>query len=140
MLRAVLDTNVLVAGMRSVRGASFELLRLLDTKIWAVVLSNTLLTEYQEVLHREQPALPYSHQEIEKALDNLCVRAEQWHLRNRWLPMLPDPDDEAMVHLAVESGADYIVTHNVRHVEPARELGVRVVTPGEFLRKLRKEL
>lgn len=66
-----MDTNVLVAGLRSQSGASHELLRLLKRQEWALVLSNTLLTEYQEVLHREQRALPYSHHEIERLLDGL---------------------------------------------------------------------
>jgi len=61
------------------------------------------LTEYQEVLHREQSALPYTHEEIERLLDGLCFCAEKVHLRSRWWPVLTGTDDEAMVHLAVES-------------------------------------
>ena len=45
-----------------------------------------------------------------------------------------------MVHLAVESNAEYLVTHNVRHLQPAGRLGVSVVTPREFLRELRKQI
>ncbi|MEW6160788.1 MAG: putative toxin-antitoxin system toxin component, PIN family [Verrucomicrobiota bacterium] len=139
-MRAVLDTNVLVAGLRSKRGASHELLRLLDQREWTMVLSNTLLTEYQEVLHREQIALSYTHEELERLLDGLCLRAEKVHLRSRWWPVLTDADDEAMVHLAVESRTEYLITFNVRHLQPAVEMGVSVVTPAEFLRKLRGKL
>jgi putative PIN family toxin of toxin-antitoxin system len=135
-----MDTNVLVAGLRSNTGASHELLRLLDRREWTLVLSNTLLTEYQEVLHREQGVLPYTHEEIERVLDGLCFRADQVHLRSLWLPVLQDADDEAMVHLAVESRTEYLVTHNVRHLQPAAELGVSVVTPGEFLRRMRGQV
>ena len=53
-MRAVMDTNVLFAGLRSRQGAGHQLLRLLSQRRWTLVLSNTLLTEYQEVLHREQ--------------------------------------------------------------------------------------
>ena len=139
-MRAVLDTNVLVAGLRSQRGASHELLRMLDRREWTLVLSNTLLTEYQEVLHREQSELPYTHEEIQRVLDGLCFRAEKVHLRTRWWPVLTDADDEAMVHLAVESRTAFLVTHNVRHLQPAVEVGVSVMTPAEFLRTLRGEL
>ncbi len=138
MMRAVLDTNVALAGLRSRRGASFELLRLLGARQWSLVLSNTVLTEYQEVLHREQAALPYSHEEIERFLDGLCQRAERHRLSARWWPVLTDPDDEALVHLAVESRVGYIVTHNLSHLRPAETLGVRVLAPGEFLNELRK--
>lgn len=139
-MRAVMDTNVLVAGLRSRRGASHELLRLLTRQQWTLVLSNTLLTEYQEVLHREQSALPYSHEEIERLLDGLCLRADKWGLRSRWWPVLQDADDEAMVHLAVDSRTEYLVTHNVRHLRPAGRFGVSVVTPAEFLRELRERI
>jgi putative PIN family toxin of toxin-antitoxin system len=137
-MRAVADTNVLLAGLRSRRGASHELLRLLSQGRWILVLSNTLLTEYQEILHREQSLLPYSHEDIERLLDGLCARSEKRRLGTRWWPVLTDADDEMMVHLAVESKVDYLVTQNVRHLRPAGRLGVSVVTPREFLQELRK--
>jgi len=139
-MRAILDTNVLVAGLRSRRGAAHEILRRLARRQWTIVLSNNVLTEYQEVLHREQRALPYTHEEIERLLDGLCLAAEKKRLRSRWWPVLSDPDDEMMVHLAVEGRVEYVVTHNVRHLQPAGRFGVSVVTPAEFLRELRKKV
>lgn len=136
-MRAVVDTNVLLAGLRSRSGASHQLLRLLSQRRWILILSNTLLTEYQEILHREQALLPYTHQEIERLLDGLCSRSEKRRLRTSWWPVLDDADDEMMVHLAVESRADYLVTHNVRHLQPASRLGICVVTPRDFLLELR---
>src|SRR6266436_1764716 len=94
------------------RGASFELLRLLEGRKWSLVLSNTVLTEYQEILHREQASLPYNHEELERILHGLCHRAEHWRLHSHWWPVLTDADDEAMVHLAVYSRVDYLITHN----------------------------
>ena len=99
-----------------------------------------MLTEYQEVLHREQSALPYTDEEIERLLDGLCLGAEKKRLRSRWWPVLSDPDDEMMVHLAVEGRVEYVVTHNVRHLQAAGRFGVSVVTPAEFLRELRKKV
>src|SRR5438874_2015094 len=52
-LEAVLDTNVLIAGLRSRRGASFELLRLVGNERWRLHLSTALLLEYEEVARRE---------------------------------------------------------------------------------------
>ena len=42
-VRAVMDTNVLVAALRSRHGASFEVLRRLRLGQWTAVLSNHLL-------------------------------------------------------------------------------------------------
>ena len=92
------------------------------------------------MLHREQGALPHSHEEIKRLLDGLCLAAEKRRLRSRWRPVLSDPDDEALAQLAVEARAQYLVTHNVRHLQAAGVLGVSVVTPAEFLRELRERI
>ena len=56
-----MDTNVLVAGLRSQRGASNQLLQSLRAGQWTLVLSNTTLGEYHEVLHRQAEAFGMSH-------------------------------------------------------------------------------
>jgi hypothetical protein len=45
-LETVLDTNVLISALRSRRGASFELLRLVGNERWQLHLSTALLLEY----------------------------------------------------------------------------------------------
>jgi predicted nucleic acid-binding protein len=139
MLRAVLDTNVIYAALRSRAGASYELLWQLSEGRWKLVLSNTLCTEYEEVLRREAATLGMTMNEIGTVLDDLCALAERRHLRTPWIPVLNDPDDEAQVHLAFETGVEYIVTHNVRHLAPAQTLGIAVLTPIEFLNILRNQ-
>lgn len=137
-MRAVLDTNVLVAGLRSQRGASHELLALLRAGKWTLVLSNTVLGEYHEVLHREADALGLSHADADAYLDVLCALAEQRTLTTAWQPAAADPDDEAFVQLAREAQVEYLVTHNVNDVAGVRQFGVQVVRPAEFLSRVRK--
>ena len=132
-----MDTNVLYAGLRSREGASFQLLRLLQDGKWKVLLSNTVVTEYEEILLREADALGMSHEETGKLLDDICALAERCHLSGRWQPLLADPEDEAFAHLASEAEADYLVTHNQRHYEAIRQRGIRVVTPRLFLDTVR---
>jgi predicted nucleic acid-binding protein len=139
MLRAVLDTNVIYAALRSRAGASYELLWQLSEGRWKLVLSNTLCTEYEEVLRREAAILGMTMNEIGTVLDDLCALAERRHLRTAWIPVLNDPDDEAQVHLAFETGAEYIVTHNLRHLDAARKLGIGVLTPKDFLNIVRNQ-
>ena len=136
-LHAVMDTNVLYAGLRSRRGASYQILDALWRRRWTLVLSNTVLTEYEEILNREARTLGLASERINNLLDALCVLAEPRYLSGVWHPVLTDPDDEMLVHLAVESGADYLISHNVRHLEPARRLGVNLLEPREFLAILR---
>ena len=139
MLRAVVDTNVIYAALYSKTGASSQLLDSLVDGRWKLVLSNTLCAEYEEIVRRNSQALGMTDDKIERFLDAICTLAEQHHMRTAWIPMLQDPDDEAQVHLAFEAGVHYIVTHNVRHLEPARALGIEVLTPKEFLEIVRNQ-
>ena len=138
--RAVMDTNVLYAGLRSQRGASFELLRLLRAGKWTLLLSNTVVTEYEEILQREASLLRITSDEIAKLLDDLCAPAECHRLSGPWQPILSDPDDEAFVHLASEAKADYLISHNRQHYGPAGQCGIQVVTPREFLGTIRTKI
>ena len=139
-MRAVMDTNVLVAALRFRRGASYELLRLLREGKWTLVLSNTVLGEYHEVLHREAGVLKLTQAEADAYLDALCALAEQRALTSEWQPAAADPDDEPLVQLARETGVRYLVTHNVRDVRGATQFGVQVLRPSEFLELLRKNV
>jgi predicted nucleic acid-binding protein len=41
-----------------------------------------------------------------------------------------------VLELAVAAGCDAIVTHNRRDFGPARQFGVRVLSPAEFLQEI----
>ncbi|HEV7405042.1 MAG TPA: putative toxin-antitoxin system toxin component, PIN family [Chthoniobacteraceae bacterium] len=127
-----MDTNVLDSGLRSQFGKSFELLRALREGRWRAVVSNHLVHEYEEILKVHAEELGLSYADIDDLLDVICAMAEEWQLAVEWRPILHDPDDEPLVQLAVESRAKRIVTHNTRHLAPARALGVDVLRPREF--------
>lgn len=132
MIRAVLDTNVLDSAFRSSRGYSFKVFVALRQGRWRAVLSNHLIHEYEEILKAHAAELGLSLADINTLLDAICARAEEWQLAPGWLPILADPDDEPLVQLAYDSAARRIVTHNIRHLRPARALGIEVLLPREF--------
>lgn len=134
--RAVMDTNVLCAAFYSTTGASFEIFRRLRLSEWTAVLSNHLVHEYEEILKSHRHKLGLSLDDVDQLLNAICARAEEWPLAHGWEPILQDPDDETLVQLAVESGANRVITHNVRDLAPARSLGIEVLKPVEFLSKL----
>jgi putative PIN family toxin of toxin-antitoxin system len=136
--RAVMDTNVLVAAFRSRTGASFQILERLRREEWTAVLSNHLIFEYEEVLKRDAAALALSLDDVDQLLNALCARGDEWTLTHNWEPVLADPDDEPLVQLARESGAQAIITHNTGHLRPALALGIQVLKPREFLAILRQ--
>ena len=128
-----MDTNVLYAALRSRAGASFAILDALERGRWSLLLSQTVLTEYEEVLHRESTALGLDRFRIGRLLDDFCALAELHRTSNQWTSLLSDPADEAFVQLAAEARSDYLISHNCRHLAPAATCGVRVIAPRDFL-------
>lgn len=76
-------------------------------------------------------------QDIDDVLDALCSGAEFRQLEPAWIPRLSDPDDEPLLQAAVEAQVSIIVTRNIRHLKPAESFGIEVMTPAEFLARLR---
>ena len=136
MIRAVLDTNVLLASLLSRRGAAFEIMERLRRGEWRLVLSNHLLLEYEEVLKRNAAVLGLTLAEVDLYLNSICQAADCFALAAPQPPRLPDPDDEPLLRLAGASGARLITTHNLRHVRAAAAHGIAVLPPREFLRML----
>lgn len=133
-IRAVLDTNILVAGLRSRRGASHHVLSLIGTGRFEHVLSVPLVLEYEEVLRRD-PVIRrlFSQEEIGELIDYLCATGRAERVRYLWRPQLRDPKDEHVLELAVAAGCQTIVTHNIRDFGPASRFGIRLATAGQFL-------
>ena len=132
----VIDTNVLVGALRSRRGASFRLLSLLGGKDFEINISVPLVLEYEDAAKRNAREVGLTHGDIDDILDYICRVAHQCQIYFLWRPFLKDPRDDLVLEVAVEGGCDFIVTYNVRDFEGADRFGVRVVTPGEFLRAI----
>jgi putative PIN family toxin of toxin-antitoxin system len=135
-VKVVLDSSVLVAGLRSRRGASFELLRLLRQGRFEVAVSVPLVLEYEAVLTRHADELGLAREEAIGIVDYFCAVGHHQEVRFLWRPTLSDPRDEFILELAVAAQAAAIVTHNARHFEGADRFGVKVLTPATFLRSL----
>jgi putative PIN family toxin of toxin-antitoxin system len=132
----VLDTSVVVAALRSRRGASFELLRLLRAGKFSIAVSVPLVLEYEAVLLRHARELSLRPQEATGLLDYLCSVGHRQEIYFLWRPTLTDPRDEFILELAVAAGCQAIVTHNTRDFENARGFGIDILTPAAFLGRL----
>ena len=134
--RIILDTNVLYAGLYSSRGASFKILQAIEEGKLKMVLSTTLLFEYEDVLKRNQVAFGLSNQEIEKVLDYFCVKSEHQKIYFLWRPYLPDPKDDHLLELTIASGTKLIVTHNTKDFKGVEAFGIRSITPKAILEEI----
>lgn len=132
----VLDTNVLVAGLRSRRGASARLLALVGTGKFNINLSVPLVLEYEAVLLRPELHIPVSSGGIAAVLDYHCAVGRHHEIFFLWRPYLKDPGDDMLLELAVKAGCQYIVTHNGRDFAGCERFGVQSITPGALLRHI----
>jgi putative PIN family toxin of toxin-antitoxin system len=138
MYSVVLDTNVIVAALRSRRGASFAILHRIGIE-WEPLISVPLVLEYEAVGKREAQRLNIPESTVDAIVRAFCFAGREVDIYFSLKPVLPDPGDEFLLELAVAGRADAIVTHNTRHFPRVDRFGIRVMTPGEFLRTMRGE-
>lgn len=129
----VLDTNVVISALRSRRGASFRLLSLVGTGRFDIALSVPLLLEYGGVADRMLVELNQTSRDLSAILDYLCSVAILPPVFFLWRPTLPDPRDDMVLELAVDAGARFVVTFNLRDFVGLERFGVRALTPRAFL-------
>ena len=132
----VLDTNVLVAAVRSRRGASFQVLSRLGTAAFDIAVSVPLVLEYEDALVRHLPETALGAEDIEGILDYVCQVAKHQDIYFLWRPLLRDPKDDLVAEVAVASGSDAIVTYNRRDFAGVERFGMRIIEPIELLRDI----
>lgn len=138
-MRMVVDTDAVVAAMRSPSGASAAFLR--AARRGEVVLTATvpLAIEYEAVCSRPEhmAAAGLNVSALAIFLDALVALlepAEVWFL---WRPQLRDPGDELVLEAAVNGRAAAIVGFNARDFGTIpNRFGIAFLSPGEALRRL----
>src|SRR5215469_507433 len=128
MIQIVLDTNILVAGLRSRRGASFALLDSIETGLWKANISVALALEYEAVLKRNCMIPAFDSDQIDRFLHYLFSRSNLPPRVGLTRPALRDPKDDLILEVAIECNAA-IVTHNIGDFDRAIMYGVMVMTP-----------
>jgi putative PIN family toxin of toxin-antitoxin system len=132
----VIDTNVIVAGLRSRRGCSFRLLTLVGAGQFDIHLSVPLVLEYEDVLLRKLPDISVTGAEVQDLIDFHCLVAAHHQIFFLWRPFLPDPKDDMVLELAVKAGCDNVITYNLRDFAGIEKFGLRAIEPVEFLKSI----
>jgi putative PIN family toxin of toxin-antitoxin system len=140
-MRLVIDTDVIVAAVRSPGGASAALLVLLLELQATMLLSVALAFEYEMICTRAEHLLAAQTNEVEvrRLIDAIIDVIEPVEVHYHWRPLLSDAGDEMVLEAAANGRADAIVTFNPRDygTAPGR-LGIEVLAPAEALRRIRK--
>ena len=136
-----MDTDVVIAAMRSPTGASAAIVRAMRQRQATLLLSVPLALEYEAVCrrpaHRMEAGL--SDRQVEIFLDAVIAMGEPVPTHFLWRPQLRDPNDEMVLEAAVNGGADAVVTFNVRdYGTAASQFGVEVLLPREAITRIKR--
>lgn len=140
-MRVVLDTNILVAGLVSQRGASHLLLRHALARRLHLLAAPALWLEYESVLKR--PEIRQMHglpeRDVDTLMDALAIVVEPVSINYLWRPQLRDAKDEMVLETALNGGADALVTFNQRDFLPAAQrFHLPLLSPANCLALLEK--
>ena len=131
-MRIVLDTNVLVSGLLNPDGAPGRIVDLLLAGGLHLLYDDRILAKYLDVL--ERPYLGIQPAQSQAVIKYIRLSGER--VAAGVLPenTLTDQDDLAFVEVAVTGAAEALVTGNLRHFERVKNMGLKVLSPAEFLK------
>lgn len=137
----MLDTDVVVAAMRSRRGASAAILRAARRGAVTPLVSVPLALEYEAVCRRAEHRLAagLSEREVVVFVNAVIAMAVPIEIHFLWRPQLRDPADEMVLEAAINGRADALVTFNRRHYGAApAQFGIDMMLPRDAIARIRK--
>jgi putative PIN family toxin of toxin-antitoxin system len=141
VIRAVLDTNIIVSGMIVPQGVPFRLIEAARSQHFALVTSTVLVTEVLRTLARDRIRRKYHIGQ-----DDL-IRLRELLERETVMTILTDqvsgvathPEDDLILATAISGRADYLVTGDRQLQRLGSYCNVSIVSPRDFLTILRAE-
>ncbi len=137
-----MDTDVVVAGLRSRTGASRILLLAVGAGVLCPLVSVPVFLEYEDVLTRPEQleAMNLDVDDVHVFLDGFLAMSEEVSPFYNHGGIVRDPNDDKFVTAALNGMAKAIVTFNVRDYVPRDSrvtgLGIEVTQPAGILRRL----
>ena len=135
----VIDTNVILSALQSSKGKSFELISKIGNDIFDFAISVPLILEYEAALKKHLDRAVFTNSDIENFIDYLCKIGIKTKLFYLWRPYLKDPFDDHVLEVAIQSNAKIIVTFNKKDFLETENLGIKILTPKEFLEELKEK-
>jgi predicted nucleic acid-binding protein len=136
----ILDTDVIIAAIRSSSGASAEIVRRVLRGEMHIELTVAIALEYEAVATRDAhlAAGEISAAEARNLIDALVALASPVGIHFRWRPQLRDADDEMIFEAAINAQDHTIVTFNTKDFEMAADkFDVKLLKPSQLLENMK---
>ncbi|MFQ5865955.1 MAG: putative toxin-antitoxin system toxin component, PIN family [bacterium] len=133
-MKIVIDTNVIVKAACG-KGQARKLLDAWLEGEFQLLISNTMLLEYEEVLTR--PKFNFPKWAIASFFYPFISKANQIHPTRLHALVIEDPDDNKFIDCAIEGKANFIVSEDPHLLKLKQVEGIRIVTTNKFLKLLK---
>jgi putative PIN family toxin of toxin-antitoxin system len=141
-MKVVLDTNLLISAFITPNGEPAQVVKLLQTEDFYLLLSANVFTELERVIQypKLRKLYQYSDEQVADFLEGLR-RIAVWVEETEPLSVVQnDESDNRFIELAVAGNARYIITGDKRHLLKIRQYqSIEIVSPIEFLTLIRTE-
>ena len=143
MIRAVLDTNILVSALITKKSsAPLQLYKAFTIKQFLLITSPSILAEVEDVINRKK-VIKYHRRNLEqrKEIMKQLVKLSYVTLESvttEDVIIERDPDDDKFLDAAIEGNADFIVSGDRHLLDLKAYEGIKILTPKEFLQLLLK--
>lgn len=129
MIRAVLDSNVLISSLFW-KGLPRRIVDLAIAQHFEAITSLDILSEIESVLYEDFSDIPYSR--IEEIIHDILSYSHLVLSEKIVIKGLRDADDAKIITCAIAGKADYIVTGDKDLLVLKEYKGIRIVIPKIF--------
>lgn len=142
MLRAVLDTNIIVSGTISSSGAPFETLEAWRNRKFMLVISRPILQEVERVFAYPKIKRSYGLEakSIKAALTALRKYSVTTPGKLKVNNVENDPSDNMFLGCAKEGEADFIVSGDAHLLELRSFEGIPIMTARGFIETIKQRI
>lgn len=139
MIKAVLDTNVLVSALLSETGVPNQVLRQAG-RAYQLFISDEILKELERVLHRPRirNRVGLTEDRTRTFLSTLQTVADIVKDPPSLQVIEDDPDDDSILACAIGAGTDYLVSGDIHLRQLKNYKGIEVISAAEFLSILKE--
>ncbi len=144
MIRAVLDTNILISALITKNpSAPLQIYKAFIAQQFLLIISPSILAEAEDVINRKKIVKYHTRtheqrKEIIKLLVALSYVTLEPNIPERII-IESDPKDDKFLHAAIEAQAEYIVSGDHHLLDLKEYKGIKIITPNTFLSIIKKE-
>jgi hypothetical protein len=134
MIRAVLDTNVLVSALLRPLGTPGAILRSLRNGGFTIIFSPELLDELTTVLQNPRIRTRYGiDRPALEAISGLFALRGEMTMISETVRICRDTDDDFLINTAIAGRADYLVSGDADLLILRKFRKIRIINPRKFL-------